>query len=209
MGEPPVSPEQATWLGWLPLPALILASDGSVVAVNAAWAGELASEGNRWLDAVEPPFRPALRARLRLAVAVGEPGSADCRVTGPGGGRWSRWWWHPIPPHSLVVCVAVMEDGPAGAVMSAGAQTPGLPAQVPSPAAPKASISADLGLAVIKRVFEAGLALESAASLLEGPLASLAQHALADLDQLVHHIRSAVLQQQQGRPTAPPPREEP
>jgi hypothetical protein len=34
MGEPPVSPEQATWLGWLPLPALILASDGSVVAVT-------------------------------------------------------------------------------------------------------------------------------------------------------------------------------
>jgi len=35
--------------------------------------------------------------------------------------------------------------------------------------------------------------LEPAAGPPEGPLASPAQHALVDLDQLIHHIRSAVI----------------
>jgi hypothetical protein len=116
MGEASVPPGQASWLGWVPLPALMLAADGSAVAVNPAWAAVLpvAADGDGWIEAVERPFRPALWARLRLAVAAGEPGSADCRVTGPDGGRWSRWWWHPVPPQNLVVCVGVIGDGRAG-----------------------------------------------------------------------------------------------
>lgn len=210
MGEPSASPGQATWLGWLPIPALILASDGSTVAVNPAWATlwPEAADGDRWLEAVQPPFRSALSARLRLAAATGEPGHADCQVTGPHGSRWSRWWWHPAPPHSLVVCVAVLDDGPASAALPGRGDTPDLPAQGHPVAAPGISVSADHATAVIHRIFEAGLALESAASLLDGPLAALALHALDDLDQLVHHIRSAVLEQR-THPASPPPPQAP
>jgi hypothetical protein len=206
MGEPSASPGQATWLGWLPIPALILASDGSTVAVNPAWATVLpeASDGGRWLEAVEPPFRSALQARLRLAAAAGEHGHADFRVTGPHGSRWSRWWWHPAPPQSLVVCVAVIDDGPAGASPPVHADTPDLPAHAPARAAPHLKISTDHATAAIHRIFAAGLALQSAASLLDGPPALLVRHALDDLDQLVHHIRSAVFEQR-THPVTPPP----
>ena len=210
MGEPSASPGQVTWLGWLPIPALILASDGSTVAVSPAWATlwPEASDGDRWLEAVEPPFRSALRARLRLAIATGEPGHADCQVTGSDGSRWSRWWWHPAPPNSLVVCVAVIDDGPASAALPVRGETPDLPAQGHPVAAPAISISADHAMTVIHRIFEAGLALESAVSLLDGPLATLVLRALDDLDQLVHHIRSAVLEQR-THPATPPPQEAP
>jgi hypothetical protein len=202
MGEPSASPEQATWLGWLPLPALILAGDGSAVAVNPAWATVLASDGDRWLEVIEPPFRSALGARLRLAAAAGEPGSADCRVTGPRGSRWSRWWWHPVPPHSLVVCVGVTEGGQASAALPVPGHPPGPPAPGRPGAAP--GINAERAMAVINRIFEAGLALESAASMLEGPLATLAQRAVDDLDQLVRQIRDAVYGSQ-TRPADPLP----
>jgi hypothetical protein len=97
MGEFWASPEQSTWLGWIPIPALIVAADGSALAVNPAWAAVLpvTPEGDGWVEAVEPAFRSMLRARLRLAVAAGEPGGLDCRVSGRRGSRWSRWWWHP------------------------------------------------------------------------------------------------------------------
>ena len=77
---------------------------------------------------------------------------------------------------------------------------PGLP--------PDLRISTDHATAVIHRIFEGGLALESAASLLDGPLAILVLHALDDLDQLVHHIRSAVFEQR-THPVTPPPHEAP
>lgn len=210
MGEPSASPGQVSWLGWLPIPALILASDGSAVAVSPAWATlwPQAADGDRWPEAVQPPFRSALTARLRLATATGEPGHADCQVTGPHGSRWSRWWWHPAPPHSLVVCVAVLDDGPASAALPVRGDTPDLPTQGHAWTAPDIRISADHAMAVIHRIFEAGLALESAASLLDGPLATLVLRALDDLDQLVHHIRSAVLAQQ-THPATPPPHEAP
>jgi len=203
MSGPPTPPGQQTWVNWLPLPALILAADGSAVAANPAWASALAADGDRWLDAVEPPFRRVLEARLRLAVAASEPGRADCQVTGPRGSQWSRWWWHPVPPQNLVVCVDVIGDGQASAALPARSNTPDPPARAGGQDACGTRISADLATAAIGRIFEAGLALESAASLLEGPLASLAQHALEDLDQLVHHIRSAVFRQQTN--SAPPP----
>ena len=203
MGGSPASPGQETWLGWLPLPALVLAADGSAVAVNPAWATMLASDGDRWLDVVEPPFRRALRARLRLAVAAGEPGSADCRLASPRPGRWSRWWWHPVPPRNLVVCVGVIEDGRGAAPPPVRSDTADPPAQARAPAPVSVSISTDRALAVIGRIFAAGLALESAASLLQEPLASVVLHAIDDLDQLVNQIRSMVFEPP-ARPAAPP-----
>ena len=58
-------------------------------------------------------------------------------------------------------------------------------------------------MAVVNRIFEAGLALQSAASLLEGPMATVILRALDDLDRLVRQIRSAVLEPR-GRSTDPP-----
>jgi hypothetical protein len=182
MGEPSAPPERETWLGWLPIPALILAAGDSAVAVNPMWATVLGSGGDRWLDVVEPPFRAALGERLRLAATVGEPGRADCWVTGPGGGRWSRWWWHPIPPRNLLVCVGVIGDGQA--------------------AAPGASISTDVGTAVTERIFAAGVALESAARMLDDPMAAVLLRVLDDLERLVEQIRSAAIQQ--VRSASPP-----
>jgi hypothetical protein len=200
-----VLPGQASWLGWVPLPALILAADGSAVAVNPVWAtvSPVAADGDGWVEAVERPFRSALRARLRLAAAAGEPGSADCRVTGPDGGRWSRWWWHPVPPQNLVVCVGVIADGRAGAASPAPGDTADQPAQVRPGAVPDVGLTPDLAMAVVNRIFEAGLALESAASLLDGPMALVILRALADLDQLVRQIRGAALEPR-GRFMDPP-----
>jgi hypothetical protein len=143
MGETVCVARQAAWLGWLPIPALILASYGSTVAVNGKWVSMLpvASGGDGWLEPVESPFRSALRARLRLAVAAAAPGI---------------------------------------------------------------SISAGLAMAVIQRIFEAGLALESAASLLDGPLATVVLRALDGLDQAVHDIRSAVFAPRSRPVTSPP-----
>jgi len=207
MGEPSASPQQAAWLDWIPLPALVLA-DGSGVAVNEGWASlsPVDAAGQGWLEAVEPGFRPALRATLRLAATTGEPGSADCPVTGPRGGRWSRWWWQTLPPGGLVVCVAVIDDGQAG-VVPVGGSTGDPHAQVHTRAGLPAGISAELAMAVVHRIFQAGLALESAASLLPRPEAMLVLRVLDDLDQLVRDIRNAALKPR-TRPLAPPPGEE-
>jgi hypothetical protein len=205
MGEVCVPPGQASWLGWVPLPALMLAADGSAVAVNPAWATVLppATDGVGWIEAVERPFRSALLARLRLAVATGEPGSADCRVTGPDGGRWSRWWWCPAPPQNLVVCVGVIGDGRVGAALPAVGDSGDQPAQVRPGPAPDVRLTPDLTLAVVNRIFEAGLALESAASLLEGPMVTVILRVIDDLDQLVRQIRSRALEPR-GRLTDSP-----
>jgi hypothetical protein len=210
MGETPAPPGQGTWLGWFPIPALILASDGSTSAVNPEWATVLpvASDGAGWLEAVEPPFRSALRARLRLACVAGEAGHADCQVTGPHGSRWSRWWWHPAPPQSLVVCVAVIDDGQASAALPKRGDTRDPPAEALARAAPDIRISTDLAMAVIHRIVEAGLALESAASLLGGPMAASVLRTINDLDHVVHDIRSAVFEPR-TRPATPLPYEAP
>jgi hypothetical protein len=208
MSEPPASPQQAAWLGSIPLPALVLAYDGSAVAVNEGWAAlsPVDAVGRGWLEAVEPVFRPTLRATLRLAATTSEPGSADCPVTGPRGGRWSRWWWQPLPPGGLVVCVAVIDNGRAGTV-AVGGSTGDPRAQAHTRAGLSAGISAELAMAVVHRIFQAGLALESAASLLPGPVAMLVLRVLDDLDQLVRDIRNAALKPR-TRPAAPPSEEE-
>jgi hypothetical protein len=207
MGKPPASPGHEDWLNWLPLPAVIVAADGSAATMNSAWATLLGTTGGRWLDAVEPPLRPALRARLRLAVATGETGSADCWVTGTGEskrGRLSRWWWHPVPPHNLVVCVGMIEDGQAAAPLTAPGDARGPADRGFAGPSPGVSISAEVAMAAVRRIFEAGLALESAAGLLEQPLAGPVLRALADLDQLVNQIRSMVFEPRPRAAAVPP-----
>jgi hypothetical protein len=205
MSESSASPEHATWLGWIPLPALLLAADGSAVAANPAWAAALpvAAQGDGWVEAVDPAFRPMLRARLRLAAAASEPGSVDCHVSGPRGSRWSRWWWHPVPPQNLVVCVGVIGDGEASAALASPRAAADQPAQVNALAASDVAISADRAAAVVNRLFEAGLALESAASRLEGPLAAAVVRVVDDVDQLVRRIRKAVFESR-AQPGDPP-----
>ncbi|HYA52696.1 MAG TPA: hypothetical protein VEG33_16170 [Streptosporangiaceae bacterium] len=171
--------------------------------MNERWAdlSPVPGDGQGWLEAVEPVFRPALRSALLLAAATGEPGCADCLLAGPWGGRRSRWWWQPSPPGGLVVCVAVIDGGPAGGWPVAG-DARGPVARHHTRAALPAGISAELAMAAVHRIFQAGLALESAASLLPGPAATLVLGVVDDLDQLVRGIRDAVLQQP-GRRAAP------
>jgi len=53
----------------------------------ARWAAMLpvTAEGGGRLEAVEPPSRSLVKARLGQAAAAGEAGSVDCRVCGPDG----------------------------------------------------------------------------------------------------------------------------
>ena len=95
MREPAVWRGLVAGIGWLPVASLVLAADGSAVAVNDAWVilsrlGRDGWRGEGWLRAVEPVDRAAVRERLRLAAAGGEPGSADCLLAGPGWRRQSQ-----------------------------------------------------------------------------------------------------------------------
>lgn len=114
-----VWPVSVDGLDWLPLPTLVLAADSSAIAVNGAW-GAMAgispgdSRGNGWRQAIDPADRDALVTRLRSAAAAGEPGTADWRLAGTLGRRWSRWWWRPGPARGLVVCVTEIYSGRSG-----------------------------------------------------------------------------------------------
>jgi len=121
-GDPPGDgsawPELTVALDWLPLPSLLLASDGTALAVSQAWSAlsGLAvqdSRGDGWISAVEPLDRGVLRARLRDAAAAGRAGSTDVRLAGqPDERRWSRWWWRPGPSGRLIVSAADLGDLP-------------------------------------------------------------------------------------------------
>lgn len=106
--------ELTTALDWLPLPSLVLASDGLALAANKAWAvlsaapAEVA-RGEGWLGVVDPADREPLRARLCEAATVGEVGDADFRLADLAGGRRSRWWWRSGPVGRLLVCVADLD----------------------------------------------------------------------------------------------------
>jgi hypothetical protein len=187
-------------LGWLPVAALLIAGDGSAVVVNDAWTalsklGPDESKGEGWLNAIEPLDRAALRARLRLAVTVGESGSADCHLTAADGMRRSRWWWQPGPAGELVVCVADIGgymDRPDAWWLPADADPDAV-------ASAHAGIGRDLATIVIHRIFGAALILESAASLTGGHAASRLQQAVAELDALIRDVRMAVIE-----PLTPP-----
>ena len=194
-----------TALSWLPVPSLLIAEDGSAVAVNDAWTalsklGPAESKGEGWLNAVEPLDRAALRARLRLAVTVGRSGSADCHLTVANGLRQSRWWWQPGPARELVVCVADI----GGYMDKPGAWW--LPADAdPDAVAPaRAGIGRDLATIVIHRIFGAALILESAATLTDGRAASRLQQAVAELDALIRDVRMAVIEPLMPPASGPP-----
>lgn len=108
--------EMVAALDWLPLAALVLTADGTVLGANQAWAAlsaapAEAARGDGWLRVVAPLDRGPLRSRLREATAVGESGCADFRLARPEGGRWSRWWWRPGPAGRLIACVTDLNEG--------------------------------------------------------------------------------------------------
>lgn len=119
-GEPPAWPSLVAGLESMPLASLALAADGSLLAANGEWealaglAGAI-PWGDGWLGTVDPLDRPALVTQLRQAATYGERGSADCRLAGPWGRRWSRWWWQPGSSGALVVSVADIDDDVARA----------------------------------------------------------------------------------------------
>jgi GGDEF domain-containing protein len=113
--------EHAAWLevtaalDLLPVPSLVLTSDGTALGANEAWAALSAApsevaRGEGWLGIVDPLDRGPLRGRLSEAAAVGQAGSADFQLAGPAGGRLSRWWWRPGPAGRLLVCVADLDE---------------------------------------------------------------------------------------------------
>lgn len=204
MAEPSGSPQRATWLGWIPLPALILAGDGSAVAANEGWAdlSQVPAVGQAWLEAVEPAFRPDLRSMLHLAATAGTPGRTDCLVTGPHGAQWSRWWWQPAAPGQLVVCVALIGSDPAGSSPVADDRS-GPPGAERRQAVLPAGTNVELAMVAVNRIFRAGLAIEAAASLLPGSSVTLVLRALDDLGQLADDIRDAALHPLGGREDPP------
>lgn len=98
-----------------PLAVVLLDADAASTVVNGGWVAlsgvdRVDSLGAGWLDAVEPVDRRVLVERLRAAAAQRDAGSAEYRLTGPMGRRWTRWWWHPAGGGSLLVCVADVDD---------------------------------------------------------------------------------------------------
>jgi hypothetical protein len=171
--------ELAAAFDLLPLASLVLAADGSALTVNEEWAlfSEVpgwASRGEGWLGAVEPADRESLRRLLAGAVAAGQPGSADFRLTGSGGGRPTRWWWRPDGPGQLVVCVAALDsaDPPA------------------RPFAPARGESAEVVPSLVYRLFGIGLTLEFAAGLAGGPVRDRLQRAVDEIDAVIRDIRT-------------------
>ena len=198
----------ASVLDLLPLASLVLAADGSAVAVNQEWAllfavpGE-AARGDGWLGAVEPRDREPLRRLLAGAVAAGKPGSGEFRLTGSGGGQRSLWWWLPVWSGQLLVCVSDLDQhvsvdgGPwphalAGPAIARARR----PAQAVSSlaASDAAAGQGDLMYVVdlmVHRLFGIGLVLESASGLADGPVAARLQHAVDELDAVIRDIRTA------------------
>jgi hypothetical protein len=201
--------ELASMLDLLPLASLVLAADASVAAVNQEWAllsavpGE-AAQGDGWLGAVESRDREPLRRLLAGAVAAGEPGSGEFRLTGSGGGRRSLWWWRPGPSGQLLVCVADLDQHVSGdegpwprALTGPPIARARRPAQAVSSLAASDSAAAgrgdlmDVVTLVVHRLFGIGLVLESASGLADGPAAARLQHAVDELDAVIRDVRTA------------------
>jgi hypothetical protein len=166
-------------LAWLPVASLLLSADGTALAVNPAWAdlsriSEQDSLGYGWLDAVAQPERGALGASMRVAAALGEPGTAYCHIGTAVGGRATRWWWRPGPAGGLVVCVAGTGDGQA------------------APITQRTGITDYLASAVVHRLFGVGLLLQSACNDNDHPSAAQLHHAVDLLDDVIRDIRDAV-----------------
>jgi diguanylate cyclase (GGDEF)-like protein len=99
----------------IPLPALVLETGRRAATANAAWvalvgSGPQPSAGRAWLDRVDRRDRAHIGQQLAAAARAGRPGMSECRVVGPAGPRWTRWWWAPSAAGALVVCVADVDD---------------------------------------------------------------------------------------------------
>ena len=177
----------------LPVAALVLAADGSVLAVNGGWltlsgAGQA---GDGWPGPIHPAVRAVLRARLRLAAAAGQRGSLDCQLAARGGPRWTRWWWSPWPGGRLLVCVADIGRGPVpGGLVPGGMVACGQVAGGLNPAGAGADPETAVRLAstVVRRLLNVGLALEAAAAQASGPLADQLRRAADELDRTIRDI---------------------
>lgn len=181
-GDPGLG-ELAAVLSVLPLASLVLTAGGSAQAVNEEWAllsavPRRASLGEGWLGAVAPADREPLRRLLAGAVAAGQPGSADVRLTGSGGDRPSRWWWRPEGSGRLVVCVAGLDRAEAPAWAAAG--------------------SVDVAVGLVHRMFGVGLTLESAAGLAGPPVRNRLYRAIAELDAIIRDIRTELFAARAG-----------
>ena len=179
----------------LPVAALVLAADGSVLAVNGGWSALSGAEqaGDGWLSTIHPAVRAVLRGRLRLAAAARQRGSLDCQLAARGGSRWTRWWWSPWPVDSLLVCVADIGRGPVpgGLVpggLVAGGQVAG--GQVPAGAGADPETAVRLASGVVRRLLRVGLVLEATAGQVSGPAADQLRGAAGELDAIVRDIHS-------------------
>jgi len=188
-------------LNWLPLPSLVLASDGTALGANEAWAVLSAAlsepaRGDGWLGVVDPLDRGPLRERLCEAAAVGQAGCGDIRLAGLAGGWWSRWWWRPGPAGRLLVCVADLGDHQP--------RDDGRWCQDHGLAQGADAGAADVAGMVVHRLFGVGLTLQSAAGLAAGPVAARLQQAVDELDVIIRDVRTAVFRLQ--NPGHPPDR---
>ena len=186
-------PTPDTAVSALPVAALVLGADGSVLAVNGGWSALSGAEqaGDGWLGPVHPAVRAVLRARLRLAASARQRGSLDCQLAARGGPRWTRWWWSPWPVDSLLVCVADIGRGPVpGGLVPGGMVAAGQVAGGPVPAGTGADPETAVRLAsgVVRRLLQVGLALEAAAGQASGPAADQLRRAADELDAIVRDI---------------------
>lgn len=205
-------------LDWLPVAALILADDGTVLAANQTWDDLVGTSSARngdqgrsgdWLSAVWPADAGALRPRLQAAAADGGTGSADIRLTGASRTRWSRWWWRAGPTGYLIVCAgescgpAPAPGGPAIQRTAATAEEAGREAPGQVSTAPRLALAgsgrepgdaaaiADALSVVVHRLFGVGLGLQALTSRADDVTAQRLQHTLDELDSLIRDVRSA------------------
>jgi hypothetical protein len=201
-------PTPHTAVSALPVAALVLAADGSVLAVNGGWSAlsGAAQDGDGWLSPIHPAVRAVLRGRLRLAAAARQRGSLDCQLAARGGPRWTRWWWSPWPAGSLLICVADIGRGPVpGGPVPGGMAADGQPAGGPAPAGtgdgPETAVQ--LASTVVRRLLRVGLAVEAAAGQVSGPAADQLRRAAGELDEIVRDIHgeaSSLLTGEAGPP---------
>ncbi len=173
--------DSAVRLDQLPLATLILADDGTAVKANQAWAALTAgapetARGDGWPGLLAPADRGAFEALLRGAAHSGQAGSAEVRLASTGPERTSRWWWRPGPAGQLVVCVAEV-----------GGQVPQGSDDV-----------LDVLALVVHRLFGIGLEIQSAAGVVDGPVAGRLQLVVDELDELIGDARSMAFERLRG-----------
>lgn len=162
-------------IGLLPVPALLLAHDGTALEANENWAvlsgvpiRDALGEG--WLQAIDALDRIALRALVQDAAVDGIDGSADVRIAAPGTEQWSRWSWGPVPERGLIVTVLPLADD--------------------SPPHRHPPAADDLVHLVAHRLFGVGLLLQASAAVTDVPGRSGLQQAVDELDSVIRDVRS-------------------